>query len=86
MRDQGLLGRKFELEAIAQKRTQPDLDLSGFFPWSVEAEQKIISVPDVSQPSVVRIELVVLSEKAELGADEFEVSLGRIFRLEPLLP
>ena len=70
MRDQGLLGREFQLEVIAQERTHPGLDLLGFLPRSVEAKQEIVGVPDISQSSVVRIELVVLSEKA---ADTFRV-------------
>src|SRR3954471_24209499 len=84
MRDQGLLGREFQLEMISQERTQPILDLLGFLPRSVEAEQEIVGVPDISQPSVVRIELIVLSERAEFLADGLEVSLSRTLCFEPL--
>ncbi len=55
MCDQGLFLREFQLESLLQEASQLAFDLLCFRPCSRKAKQHVISIPDVTQSSVVGI-------------------------------
>ena len=55
MGNQRLLLGEFKFERVAQESLQLKLDLFGFSPWSTEAEQEVIRIPDIPQAPEVGI-------------------------------
>ena len=60
--DQGLVLGQFKFEVISQEFPQPRLDRLCFRNRPVEPKEKVVGVPDVAQPAVVGIELILRPE------------------------
>ena len=73
MGDEGLLHRQGEFELSLKEFTKSLANLLCFLPGTYEAEKKVIGVPNVAQPSVVRVARGPCNQLAAFAFQAFDL-------------